>query len=327
MQIIRQRWLYFSILIVALMLFSLQGCKKDKEEVSEGAIAVVNGTIVTDDDLEAELSIVKKQIPNVDKMEEAQLASIRKEVLENFISREVLYQESQAKGIDVADGSVEEKLDMVKKQFPDEEGFRSMLEEMQLTETTIKPLLRKGLAIQKLIDEEVTDRVEISDKEAKEYYDKNPDLFKQPEKLHASHILIKVEPEGDEGKKVEGRKEIERIQKELKDGGDFAELAKKYSQCPSGPEGGDLGFFSRGQMVEAFEKAAFSLNPGEVSDIVETNFGYHLIKAGERQPETKTDYSEVKDKLSDYLKRMKVGEETNGYVEKLKKKAKIERFI
>ena len=327
MQILQQRWFYIPVMIIVVTLFVAQACKKGEAKFPDGTVAVVNGEVITQDQLNTELSVMQKQFADVDQTDKGKLAEIKSEILENLIAREVLHQESQRKGIEVDEATVDGRLASIKKRFPKEDSFKSMLEEMHLTEDALKEQLREGMVIQKLIDREVIDRIEVSDKEAKDYYDENRDLFKQPEKIQARHILIKVETEGDEDLKPAALKKIKMIQKEVKKGGDFAVLAKKYSQCPSSANGGDLGYFARGQMVKPFEDAAFSLKKGEVSDIVETTFGYHLIKAGDRKPETISDYKDIKDKLAPYLKRAKAGVAAEKYIEGLKKNAKIERFL
>jgi peptidyl-prolyl cis-trans isomerase C len=111
----------------------------------------------------------------------------------------------------------------------------------------------------------------------------------------------------------------------LQKGEDFASLAKEFSQCPSNAKGGDLGYFQRGQMVPPFEQVAFALKPGAVSDIVETKFGYHLIKVIDKKAETTIPYKDVKEKLEQNLKREKIQKEVTLYVEKLKEKAKVEK--
>ena len=110
-------------------------------------------------------------------------------------------------------------------------------------------------------------------------------------------------------------------------GEEFAVLAKEFSEGPSSANGGDLGNFRRGQMVKPFEEAVFTLRPGEVSDIVETEFGYHLIKVIDKKPETTIAYEDIKDRLEQHLKQEKVQREVSLYVEKLKEKAKVERFL
>ncbi len=156
---------------------------------------------------------------------------------------------------------------------------------------------------------------------------RRPGLFKQPEQVRASHILIKVEPQADESQKAAARKKIQKIQQRLQKGEDFAALAEEFSQCPSSAKGGDLGYFRRGQMVKPFEEAAFALKPGEVSDVVETKFGYHLIKVIEKKSETTIAFEDIKDRLEQYLKQEKVQKEVSLYAQKLKEKAKVERFL
>ena len=116
------------------------------------------------------------------------------------------------------------------------------------------------------------------------------------------------------------------IKQRLKAGHDFAALAKEFSQGPSSTKGGDLGYFARGQMVTPFEDAAFSLKPGEVSDIVETKFGYHIIKVVDKKPETTISYDEVRERLGLYLKGEKTKKEIRIYVKRLEDNANVERF-
>ena len=327
MRITQKKWFYVPVVIVVMALFAMQACEKGEAKSPEGTIAVVNGAVITQEDLDTELSIAQQQFSNQDQPNAEQLADIKKNLLDGLIARKVLYQESEKKGIEVDDATIDERLANMKKQFPKEDDFKGMLEKMHLTEEALKPYLREGMAIQKLIEQKVVNNLKISDKDTKDYYDGHMDLFKQPGKIQASHILVKVEPGVDESVKAEALKKIKKIQKELRENGDFAELAKKYSDCPSSAKGGDLGYFARGQMVKPFEEVAFSLKKGEISGITETNFGYHLIKAGDRKPEVIADYKDVKEKLVQYLQQMKTGEKVKKYIEGLKENSKIERFL
>ena len=196
-----------------------------------------------------------------------------------------------------------------------------------MTEAKIREDIKRDMAIKALVDDEVDKKVTITEEESKTFYDSNPQLFQQPERIKASHILIKVDEGASEEKKAEARKKIKEIQQKVEKGEDFAELAKTYSEGPSAPRGGDLDFFGRGQMVKPFEDAAFSLEPNETSDIVETQFGYHLIKVFEKQPPQKIAYAEVKDRIDNHLKNQKLRTERQLYFDKLKKDAKIEKFL
>jgi peptidyl-prolyl cis-trans isomerase C len=143
------------------------------------------------------------------------------------------------------------------------------------------------------------------------------------ERARARHILIRVAPNASKDERAAALKKIQDIQKQVK-GGDFAELAKKYSEDPGSKErGGDLGYFSRGDMVDPFEKAAFSLNVGQVSDIVTTDFGYHIIRLEERKAATKFTFDDVKDDLKEYLFQQRAARKFEGYVKDLRGKADI----
>lgn len=128
-------------------------------------------------------------------------------------------------------------------------------------------------------------------------------------------------------KKDEARKKIDTIQEKLKSGADFATLAKDESDCPSKEKGGDLGYFGKGQMVKPFEDAALALTPGQTSGVVETQFGYHIIKLTDKKPEGIMPFADVKDQLIQYLKQEKVKTELDSYIASLEKTAKIEKLI
>lgn len=291
-------------------------------------IAVVNGVIISQGEFDRELDFfVRRAAPEGQQLPELQLVKIKNDVLESLIDREVLFQESQKKGIEVKADEISDQLKKIKQRYPDETQFAEMLKGIGLTESDVQTQIKRGMAIQQLIDKEVGDKVKISDEESKQYYDTHPEFFKQPEQVNASHILIKVDENASEAQKAEARKKIQEVQQKLQKGEDFATLAKTYSEGPSAPQGGNLGYFRRGQMVKPFEDAAFKLKPGETSDIVETRFGYHLIKVIDKQPEKTLAYAEIKDRLNELLKKQKLETEVDVYIDNLRKDAKIEKFL
>ena len=291
-------------------------------------IAVVNGVIISQGEFDRELDFfVRRAAPEGQQLPELQLVKIKNDVLESLIDREVLFQESQKKGIEVKADEISDQLKKIKQRYPDETQFAEMLKGIGLTESDVQTQIKRGMAIQQLIDKEVGDKVKISDEESKQYYDTHPEFFKQPEQVNASHILIKVDENASEAQKAEARKKIQEVQQKLQKGEDFVTLAKTYSEGPSAPQGGNLGYFRRGQMVKPFEDAAFKLKPGETSDIVETRFGYHLIKVIDKQPEKTLAYAEIKDRLNELLKKQKLETEVDVYIDSLRKDAKIEKFL
>ena len=313
--------------ILILVLFSLPAMAADPKPSGEKA-AVVNSVVITrahyDKELKVHLDRVTRQGRPVS---DDQMTERKKDVLEGLIEREILYQESQKAGIKIPDQKVNDQMAGIRKRFPNEEEFKKALDGMGLTEEEVRTQIQRGLAIRGLIDQKVAGKIVVTDEETKTYYDGNPQFFQQPEEVKASHILIKVEPTADDAAKAAARKKIEDVRQKLTDGGDFAELAKEYSEGPSGPTGGDLGYFRRGQMVKPFEDAAFAMKINEVSGPVETRFGYHLIKVNDKKPEQTLAYADVKDKIAQRLKQEKVAKAAKVYVENLKKAAKIEKLL
>ncbi|MBU4561937.1 peptidyl-prolyl cis-trans isomerase [bacterium] len=160
--------------------------------------------------------------------------------------------------------------------------------------------------------EETRNQVSISDEELLEYYNENKESFLEPEQVHARHILVETEEDANN------------LLLQLKEGlTDFAELAKEKSIGPSAPSGGDLGFFTRGQMVKEFEDAAFSLEPGEISDVVQTQFGYHIIKCEEKKEEHSPTFEEAKERIINTLRYQRENEAISALISKLKEKAVI----
>ena len=318
---------YQIVTILILVLFSLPAMAADKTP-SGGKVAVINGVVITQAHFDKELKVHLERVSRQGKqISEEQITALKKDVLDGLIEREVLYQESQKAGIKIDEQKVNDQMAGIRKRFPNEEEFKKALASMGLTEEEVRTQIQRGLSIRGLIDQKVANKIVVTDEETKAYYDGNPQFFKQPEQIKASHILIKVEPTADDATKAAARKKIEDIRKKLTDGGDFAELAKEYSEGPSAPKGGDLGYFRRGQMVKAFDDTAFSMKINEVSGLVETRFGYHLIKVYDKKPEQTLAYAEVKDKIAQRLKQEKIEKGASAYVENLKKDAKIEKFL
>ncbi|MEE9532157.1 MAG: peptidylprolyl isomerase [Syntrophobacteria bacterium] len=324
-----ERVIPFWVLLAVLALITLAlPAYAGESQSAEQKLAVVNGTVINQAELDSEMNRFLARLQSQDRVPtDLERSQIKKQVLENLIVGELLYQESQKEGVKVDQKEIEAQLAPIKGRYPSEAEFKKALSTMNLTEADLRFRFERDLAIRKLLADQIGGKIAVSEKESRAYYDSNPEFFKKPEQVRASHILIKVDPGADEAKKAEARTKIESLQAKLKSGEDFGALAKEYSEGPSGPKGGDLGFFGRGQMVKSFEETAFTMKPGQVSGIVETRFGYHLIMVTERTPESTLSYEEVKDRLEQYLKQQKEREALAAYVETLKGKAKIERFM
>lgn len=315
------------LIIAAVAICLLTGpAWADKAASSGKEAASVNGKPISKSQYERDLSVFQKRAAQEGRqLSDADLTTVKNRILENLIDAEVLYQQSQKEGVKVDDQAINEQIETIKKRFSDEAAYKKALEGMDVSE--IRAQIQRGLAINQLLDTNVRQKITVTEEESKKFYNNNPNLFKQPEQVKASHILIKVAPDAEESKKIQARKKIETVQKKVRQGEDFGLLAKANSEGPTAQRDGDLGYFHRGRMAKPFEDAAFALNVGEVSGIVETQFGYHLIKVTDKKPARTIPYKEVQPRLEQHLKKEKGKTEIQGYIENLKKSAKIKRFI
>lgn len=241
--------------------------------------------------------------------------TIRKQWVEQMVARELLLQQA-----------VEEKV------VVPNEDIESALSEAQQHGVSIpidalRRLIKDDLMINKTIEANIISKIVVKDKEVEDFYNSRKDEFKQPEQIEARHILIKVQPSDTQEAKDNALKKIKGILAEVKEGKkDFAELAKEYSECPSGPNGGDLGYFGHGQMVPAFEAAAFALKTGEISDVVETQFGYHIIKVDDKKESRIIPLAEAKEYIRKDIEGRQGNQKIEEWLKELKSKATIEIY-
>jgi len=295
-------------------------------EKKSGVVAVVNGTDISLDDFYRELLRVERLVLNAGRILTCpQVARLRTEVAEGLVRRELLYEEAKAK-VKVTEAEIDTEVKKLKEQYASETDFTSALASMNISSSSLRSQVERALAIQKYIDTYAA-KVSVDDKEIWAYYDKNRASFRVPEQVKASQILIKTDPSWDQAKKAAARKRIDEIHAKLKSGQDFESLARTYSEDPSASKGGDLGYVRTGQVLKPFEDALFSLKPGEVSDVVETGVGFHIIKAVDRKPETTIPFEKVKDQLKSALKQEKGQQEANASIATVREKAKVEIYL
>jgi peptidyl-prolyl cis-trans isomerase C len=298
-----------------------------KNEAKQQNAATVNGKPIPMSDYQSGIDRLDRQIKMTGRqVDEKEMASLKQKVINDLIDRELLKQEAQKRGIKADDAEVNAQMDAAKKNTTPE-NFQNSLKQANMTEASLKDYFASQFAIRKLIEQDVSSKIVVTPEEAKAFYDSNPDLFKTPEMVRASHILVKVDKDASAEDKAKALEKTKGIQKRIQGGEDFAAVAKEVSDCPSKEKGGDLDFFQKGQMVPAFENAAFSLKPGETSDIVETEFGYHIIKVTDRKEPGKLTFEEIKPRIEQHLRSEKMSQEIPKYIETIKSKAKIEIFV
>jgi peptidyl-prolyl cis-trans isomerase C len=289
-------------------------------------IARVNGEAITRTEFEQAVENLEARAGSPVPPE--QRDRIFRGLLDQIISYKLLSQESRARRIAVTDAEVDARIAEIRGQFPSEELFKQVLAERNLTLEQIRRDAREDMAIARLLETELAGKIDVTPEQVASFYAENPDQFQQPERVRASHILIAVPPNADAAARTQARFRAESVLKEARAGKDFAALAREHSEEPgSAANGGDLGFFQRGQMVGPFNDVAFSLPAGAVSDLVETQFGYHIIKVAEKQPARTVPLEEVRPQVEQYLQNVNREKQTEAFIAALKAKGKVEIFI
>lgn len=262
---------FFAVALIFCMGCCFGCAKKSKEAV----VAAVNGKEIT-------LAKLDEKIEKMPEQYQAFASRHKKEVVEEMIAEQLLYEEAKKRRID-RDPEIRELMD---------EAVKKVL-------------------ISKLIEDETKKSIPVSEDDIKSHYQEYKDRYMVPERIRASHILTNTE------------EEAQRAQEELRAGADFAEVAKRCSKDLTRDRGGDLGYFKRGQMIPEFERACFNLNVGEVSGVVKTRFGYHIIKVTDRKSATYHKFEDVEEGIRALISRQRQREKLEQFIKGLKDKAKI----
>jgi foldase protein PrsA len=256
-----------------------------------GNVVSVNGTNVSKAELDSRL----------------EASPTGKQVLSQIVQGDLIDQYAKANNITVSDADIAKKEDDIRSKYPPGQ-FEQILKNQGLTEDDVKRILRQQIVVEQAVGKNIT----ISDADAKAYFDKNHAQFDKPEQVRARHILV---PDLKTANEVEAK---------LKAGGDFAALAKQYSTDPASKDkGGELGFFGKGQMVPAFQAAAFSTPVGQTTAPVKSPFGYHIINVEEHKPPTKASFDAVKAQIVDTLKQQQEAQQVPAFLQGLRQKANI----
>lgn len=280
--------------------------------------ATVDGSPIFMSEVQDQLDRISTQHKTAEQKKafEQQKKQITAQILDLLIDEKVYVLQADKLGIKVTDKEVEDEVARTIKRFPSQAEFDKALKDAGMTMDDLRDFTRTRLITDK-VNKKVVGTVTVTSADAKEYYDKNQAQFKDPEKVKASHILVKTE------------EEAKAVIDEINNGADFVEVAKVKSTDPaSKANGGDLGFVQKGVMVPEFEAAAFALQPGEMTQTpVKTQFGWHVIKVTERTAEKQRSYEESKASIEQMLKSQKESAKIKAWLDGVKKKMTIKKLI
>jgi peptidyl-prolyl cis-trans isomerase C len=279
-------------------------------------VATVNGEEIVQSDVDiifAKFILPQFKAQNPDQeFPEEERKKVEPNIINQLVTRKLLLRVAADANVTADEALVNQQFENLKTQQP------------EIADDYLRQFLTDEITIQQTIQQEVVEKVTITDEEAQSYYDEQKDQFNEPERIRASHILVQVAEDASQEDKDVAKEKINGLLAQVQSGQDFAEVATEHSDCPSSANGGDLGLFPRGAMVKPFEDVAFTLNVGEISDIVETQFGYHIIKVTEKKEPRTVPFEEVKERLKNGLVRQKANTEVTKWIEDLRTNATIE---
>jgi len=331
---------------IVILAVVLAGCRKTDKGVPKQAkvelptgkvLATVNGTEITQSQIDSVLAPYLERMTSMGReVPDSQKMQIQKEILNGMAEKQLLAEKIESEGIVVTDEQVNEKI----KEITTSQGItiqdfeKSLQTRGGLSMAGFNSQVKMALGVDELLNSEFAKSGQsVTEEEAKKFYDDNIAIFTRPEQVRASHILIGTTGE-DEAGKTAAKAKAQDVLAQIKGGADFADLAKTYSTGPSKQKGGDLEvFFDRAGVIEGgratmdadakFSEAAFALKPGEISDVVETKFGYHIIKVTGRKEAGVSSFEEEKSDIVKNLEARKKQAFFQSYLKGLKSEAKI----
>jgi len=296
-------------------------------------VATADGIKVKQNEVDIYMNFIKSQGTDGELAEnEEELKTLEVNIIDSLIVIKLLEKYAEENNITVSSQEVDERMQTVISSYASEEDFEENLKNIGIDRSFLEGEFKSQLLRSKIYDKVTTD-ITITDQQAKQYYNDNKEDFLVPAQIKASHILslfpwMKDGSEETEEGRDETLDKIKMVEDKLENGEDFEELAHQYSDDQSTAEnGGDLGYVSEGQMVEEFDQALFSLDEGETSKIVETVYGFHIIKAFDRKEEYYQDFEEVKDNIKVYLLDLHKLEEYNDFIFLLIEEVDIKYFV
>ena len=311
---------------VVFILFSVCLSGTIKAFAEEKIVARVNGVQITEQQLEG---IINELLPTAffhGNITPEKRAEFRPTAMEEIIKRELYYQEAKRLGMEIKKAELSEAVKKVKARYKSEKDFLRSLKSIGYTMETFEHDVDKNMLVIKFFEEEIIAKAKATEEYLRDYYEKNKKDFVRPEGIRLRHILIKVPPAATKEEREILKKEAEDVLAKAKSGEDFADLAYKHSMDDWRVKGGDLGLVHEGRLAPEIAEVAFKLEPGQISGLIETINGYHIMKMEEKVPASQLSFDEISDKLKRQTESRRQKELEESTLKRLKDNAKIELY-
>jgi len=276
-------------------------------ETVDRIVAVVNDEPITQSELDSLLVPIYEQYRQAYSGEEfmRKMAEARTNLLNQLIEDRLVAQEAERLGVVVTNEEIEAQINEVKTKFGSDAEFNDFLDEQKVSLAKLRKRYKEQIAIRKLHQYEIHQKIVVSPKEIEDYYNEHLSEFTDKEKLKVKTIMLRKKEKDEDGTDPLVRESIDKITEELKTGADFAGLAKQHSEETHAEEGGELGFIESGELIASFDEVLFSLPVGSLSPVLETEIGYHLFLIEAKQEKKVKPLAEIKDEIENILFRTK----------------------
>ncbi len=291
-------------------------------------VARLNGVDITRHDLLTRGAEARAALAQRGLAPPPESAGFYRQVLDDLLGNRLLYLDLAAQGKAASAAEIDQQVQAIRANFASDEEFDKSLQARGFDRERLRREIVEGLTVARWIRESIEAKIVVPPAEVQKFYDANSERMVEPEGVHARHILIQVEAESGPEARTAQRERAEEIRQKLVGGADFAALARESSDDKgSGARGGDLGWLPRGRTVPPFEQAAFALEPGKLSELVETRFGFHLIEVLEKRAAGKVSLDKARPRIEATLKQRQLEEMVRAQVNELGKQAKIEILL
>lgn len=298
-------------LVAAGVALLVASCTADVEEAIDDRPVIMVGTrTVTVEEYRSALDRVLDDHGSEAEATEEEETALKRDLVNRLVEEELILGEGGRLGVTVTDDEVSREVARLREESGDGSGFNTAVKEAYGSVEAWRAELGRKLLVRKVADRVVSDRVEVTEEDARAYYEDNSEEFNTPEMVRARMIVLADE------------EQARKVQRGLKPAS-FAAMAREFSLSPESVRGGDLGFFARGDMPVEFEEVVFDLTPGVVSDVVETPYGFHIFMVEEKRPAGEVPFEEARPRIVEALEKHAWEREFSEWVRELKAETKI----